>query len=66
VRYRIRIIGDVLVEAENVMQAHHVAKRIRVFGERSGRRRMAKDRDSIRYEVSVLSTYVSLPRKEQP
>jgi hypothetical protein len=61
-RYRARLVADVAIEAENVVEARRLAKSLRVIPSRVGARRNPKDRDFIAYKVEVGETRVDLAK----
>ncbi len=62
--YFVVIAGSFMIEAENVMQAKNVAKKMRVIpSQLSGSKRMPKNRDSVTYSIMpIAGTTVTVER----
>lgn len=50
------------VEAENIVEARRITKRIRCLGEVAGSRTPNNNRDSVRYSVDKISERVTVSR----
>ena len=66
-KYTATITAVFEIEAENVIEAYRVSKRLRCIGEVSGSRHKPHNRDSVRYSMTKVSEQVKLARsKDKP
>lgn len=64
-KYTATLTAVFTIQAENIVEARRVAKRIRAMGEVAGSRRPPKNRDTVRYAVDLSSETLTVRPEPQ-